>query len=268
MRTFDFYLRRYFRKFENMKKLLGVGVLSIVLLSSLSCKEDPVVPDPEPPANKVKIDVQPVFNGSDLFIDSTYITVEGHQVQFTDLKFYLEDVRNGGVQLTDAMLFDYNERGTLLYDGAGKSSDFSSFEANLGVGPANNNSNPADFPNSSWLNISNSNDMHWDWNPGYIFVKVEARVDTIPDGVDLFDHFIIFHGGKNENLETVSFSNLNWSSIGTNRHQLNLELDMSEFLQSTLHTIDLQFESSSHSAPGQETITTKVMENFKEALIQ
>ena len=74
--------------------------------------------------------------------------MEGYKVQFTDIKFYLEDIRNGSVQLTDAMLFDYRERGTLLYDGAGNSSDFSNLEANLGVGPANNNSNPTEFANT------------------------------------------------------------------------------------------------------------------------
>ena len=261
----NFYLRRYFAKFENMNKLFVVGLVGFVLLTSVSCKEDPPAPEPEP-VDTVRIDLQPVFNGADLYLDSTYTTVEGHNVQFTDIKFYLEDVKNGAVQLTDAMLFDYGARGTLLYDGNGKAANFGSLTANLGVGSANNNSDPSAFPNDSWLNISNSNDMHWGWNPGYIFVKVEARVDTIQDGNDVFDQFVVLHAGLNENLETVSFSNLNWSSVGSNRHQLSMELDMSEFLQSTVNTIDLQFENSTHSAPGQETLTTKVMENFKEAL--
>lgn len=250
-----------------MKKFLGVGLMGLVLLSSTSCKEDPEEPVVPEPTHSVKIDVQPVFNGDDLMIDSTYTTAEGYNVQFTEIRFYLEDVRNGATQLTEAMLFDYVSRGTLLYSGAGKASDFSSLEANLGVGLLNNNSDPSAFSNDSWLNITKANDMHWGWNTGYIFVKVEARVDTIPDGVDLFDHFAVFHGGRNNNLQTVNFSNLNWVSIGENSHQLSMELDMSEFLQSGLHTIDLQTENSSHSAPGQETLTTKVMENFKEALL-
>ncbi|XOV69103.1 MAG: MbnP family protein [Fluviicola sp.] len=248
-----------------MNKLFFVGLIGGVLLTSASCKEDPPAPEPAP-VNTVRIDVQPIFNGANLYLDSTYTTAEGHKVQFTDIKFYLEDVRNGSVLLTDAMLFDYGARGTQLYDGEGEAGNFGSLSANLGVGPANNNSDPTEFPNDSWLNISNSNDMHWGWNPGYIFVKVEARVDTIQDANDVFDHFVILHAGKNENLETWSLSNLNWNSVGSNRHQLSLELDMSEFLQSSVNTIDLQFENSTHSAPGQEALTTKVMENFKEAL--
>ncbi len=256
----------YFRKFENMKKLFAVGLLSIVLLSSMSCKEDPVTPEPTEPENSVRIDVQPVFNGNDLFLDSVYATVEGYKVKFTDLGFYFEDVRNGSVQLTDAMLFDYDKRGTLLYDGPGKASDFDNLEANLGVGPANNNSDPTNFPNDSWLNITNSDGFYWLWNQGFIFVRIEGIVDTIPDANDVFDQSIVLHAGNTGNHEAMSFSNLNWTSIGTNRHQLNMELDMSEFLQSALHTIDLQAENSLHSAVGQEALITKVMENFKEAL--
>lgn len=265
MHCADFHLRSYFAKFEYMKRLLIIGFVGFLMLSAVSCKEQPPVPEPDP-VDTVRIDVQPTFNGNNLYLDSTYTTVEGHKIQFTDLKFYLEDVRNGTVQLTDAMLFDYRERGTLLYDGLGYASDFSDLQANLGVGPANNNSDPTAFDNDSWLNISKAGGMHWGWNPGYIFVKIEAKVDTIQDANDLFDHYVVFHAGLNENLKTVSFSNLNWSAIGSNRHQLSMELNMSEFLQSSLHTIDVQTEYTSHSAPGQEALTSKVMDNFKEAL--
>ena len=50
-----------------MKKLFAVGLVGFVLLSSMSCKEDPEVPVEPAPSNSVKIDVQPVFNGNDLF---------------------------------------------------------------------------------------------------------------------------------------------------------------------------------------------------------
>lgn len=264
----NFHIRSYLTKFEDMKRLLIIGLSAFVLLVSSSCKEEPsIINEPESEVDTVRIDVQPTFNGNDLYLDTTYTTAEGHKIQFTDIKFYMEDVRNGAVQLTDAMLFDYRERGTLLYDGQGKASDFSDLQANLGVGPANNNSDPTAFDNDSWLNISKAGGMHWGWNPGYIFVKVEAKVDTIQDANDVFDLYVVLHAGLNENLQTLSFSNLNWSNIGLKRDQLSMELNMSVFLQSSLHTIDVQYENITHSAPGQETLTTKVMENFKEALI-
>jgi len=249
-----------------MKHLFICGWIGVLLLAVVSCKESPVEPEPPASVPNVRIDVLPVFDGNVLYIDSTYTTAEGYDVQFTDIKFYLENVRNGGVQLAQAMLFDYDARGTLLYNGSGVASDFGSIEANLGVGPSLNNSDPTAFPNDSWLNITNSQDMYWGWNPGFIFVKVEAKVDTLQDGNAVFDHLVVLHAGLNENLETFALSNINWTSIGDDSHSMSIELDMSEFLESSLHTIDLKTEFSTHSGPGQEALTTKVMQNFKEAL--
>ncbi|NRA10882.1 MAG: hypothetical protein HRT57_02875 [Crocinitomicaceae bacterium] len=115
------------------------------------------------------------------------------------------------------------------------------------------------------LNIANANDMHWGWSPGYIFVKIEAKADTIIDANDIFDHNIVFHVGKDVNLQTLDYTNLNWLALGNDVHELQLELSMSTFLQGT-QTIDLKTEFSSHASAGQEVLTLKVMESFKEAI--
>ena len=238
-----------------------IGVVALV-----GCKEDTIPPPAPAPEFSARIDVQPVFNGNTLHLDSTYTTQEGYLVQFTDLKFYLHDIRNGSNTMTDAMLFDYRERGTLLFSGSADATKFSSLSANLGVDASDNHSDPSAFANSSWLNISNSNDMHWGWNPGYIFVKVEGKVDTIPDANQVFDQTVVFHCGLDAYLQTLQFDNLNWVPTGENSHTLTLQLDMGTFLQGPTQNIDLKTENSSHSAPGQEAITQKVMENFRDAL--
>lgn len=249
---------------KRTSQLLGLTLLGALAL--VSCTKD-TTPDPVEPTSTVRMDVQPVYGTSDLYLDSTYTTTEGYKVQFTDIKFYLENPRNGSVQMTDAMLFDYRERGTLLYSGEGDAADFSSFDANLGVQSSLNHNDPSAFDNASWLNISNSNDMHWDWNPGYIFVKIEGKVDTIPDATDLFDQTFVFHCGLDANLQTISLSNLSWTKTGDYAHSISLNLDMEEFLNTGTQAIDLKTENSSHSAPGQEALTLKVMENFKAALM-
>ena len=45
----------------------------------------------------------------------------------------------------------------------------------LGVDPENNHKDPNTFGASDPLNVVNHGDMHWDWNPGYIFLKVEGK---------------------------------------------------------------------------------------------
>ena len=253
-------------KFEKMKKYHTLLTLISIALVFTACKEDviddPVVTDPTP---TVKLMVQPKFGSELLYLDSTYTTTEGYKVQFTDLKFYMHNVRNGATQMTDAALFDYRTRGTLLLEADGKASDFSSLQANLGVDAAINHDNPSDFSNSSWLNISNSNDMHWGWSPGYIFVKIEGKVDTIPDASDILNHNIVFHVGLDVNMQTFDFTNLQWTTV-PDSGELQFELDMATFLQGSTQNIDLKTEYSSHSSAGQEALTLKVMENFKEAL--
>ncbi len=247
-----------------MAKINTLGFLVLGTLFFTACKEE-VVPVPqEGPAHYVKIEVDPMFDTEVLHLDSVYNTQEGYDIKFSEIRFYMEDVRNGSTQLIDAGLFDYRARGTVLFRAEGKGSDFGSLQANLGVGAANNHSDPSAFPSESMLNILNANDMHWNWSPGYIFVKVEAKVDTIPDGTPLFNHNVVLHAGLDPNLQTLSFENLTWTTTG-NDDVLRLKLDMSTFLNGS-QVIDVKDEPSTHSAPGQEALTLKVMTNFKEAL--
>jgi len=247
------------------KNLLVLSMIALAIVFT-SCK-DKVEGEPcEPVTGQLSVSVQPVFGSEVLYLDSTYITAEGYGVQFTDLKFFAEDVRGTSQQLKDASLFDYRVTGVDLFTGEGRPEDFTSLSGNLGVQASLNHNDPSAFPNESVLNISNSGGMHWDWNPGYIFIKVEAKVDTIPDGIDLFDQTVVLHVGKDENLQTFSFSNINWQQTGEMSYHFPLKLDMQKFLQNGPQTIDLKTENTSHTAPGQEALSLKVIQNFNAAL--
>lgn len=264
LRTSD-YLRKFVYMATRTRHLLIFSFVSLSVLLS-GCKDDKVNPPVEPASPQLKMTVQPVFGNQVLHLDSTYITPEGYGVQFTDLKFFAEDVRGTATQLKDAALFDYRETGTALFVADGKPENFTTLNGNLGVQASLNNSDPSAFPNDNVLNISNSGGMHWGWNPGYIFVKVEAKVDTIPDGIDLFDHLVTFHIGKQENLQTLSFASINWQQTGDLMYHFPLKLDMEAFLQNSAQPIDLKTEFSSHTAAGQEALSLKVIQNFKAAL--
>lgn len=239
-------------------------VVSITVLF-VACTSDKIIPEVEEP-QKLEVRVQPMFNDETIFEDSVYTTVEGYDLKFTELKFFFSEINHNGTVLADAAYFDWINKGTLVLSVQAKSTDFPTLSGNLGVGEAVNHSDPSAFPNDHPLNISNSGDMHWDWNPGYIFVKVEAKVDTIPDGIPLFDHNVVLHVGLDENLETWVFTDLNWVQVDCCLSRLSLKLDMAKFLQNDGQNIDLKTENSTHSAPGQEVLSTKVIQNFKAAL--
>lgn len=246
-----------------MKNSVYLLIIGIALLTSCKDKEN-LDPAEEVIGNYVNIEVQPVFEAETLYLDSVYTTQEGYEIKFTDIKFFMEDIKNVSTQFTDAGLFDYRSKGTLLSRLQGNGSNFTHLTANLGVRSAVNHNDPTAFPNSSMLNITNADDMHWNWSPGYIFVKIEAKADTILDATTSLNHTIVYHAGLDVNMQTLSFTNITWNRVG-NEETFRLKLDMAKFLNGT-QTIDVKDEFSTHSMAGQEALTLKVMENFKEAL--
>lgn len=255
----------YFVNLRVMKKLkvIGYALSAIAVLSA--CTDDVVDPPVDPAEPVLRITVQPTYGSETLYLDSSYITPEGYGVQFTELRFYVGEPKNNGVSFLDAALFDYRERGNLLAEVNGKYQDFPALQGFLGISSGDNHADPAAFANSSMLNIANANDMHWGWTNGYIFMKVEAKVDTIPDGIDLFNHNVVFHVGRDENLKSLDFPNVTWTDLG-GVHAFALKLDMLNFLGNGSTSIDLKTEFTSHSAPGQEALSDKVITNFKASL--
>lgn len=247
-----------------MNKIVILTVFAVLGLSS--CKEDKIEPETPVVSPTLEVKVQPVFGSANLQQDVAYTTVEGYDVKFTEVKFYFTDIVNGSNVLKDAALFDWTLTGTSFISVKGDKNNFTNLSGNLGVGATENHADPSAFANSSALNIANANDMHWNWNPGYIFLKVEAKVDTIPDGTALFDHNVVFHVGLDANLQTWNLTNLNWVSVNASTSRTTLKLDLATFLQNNGQNIDLKTEYSSHSASGKEAISLKVIENFKAAI--
>jgi hypothetical protein len=248
-----------------MKNLLTF-LTGLLVFTLSSCKDDPVKTVPEP-SEELKVTVQPTFGTVNLQLDQTVFTNEGYAVQFTDIRFYLTSLKNAdGKQLTQAALFDYRENGIDLLKVPGKPTDFPSLSGWFGVDSTLNHDDPTAFETTNPLNILIANDMHWDWNPGYIFLKIEAKVDTLADGIDNFDHYVVFHVGADAWLQSWSLSGINWSQTTQYMYTLPLKLDMQKFLQNGTQTIDLKEEHSSHSLPNEATLSLKVIKNLRDAL--
>jgi hypothetical protein len=237
----------------------------LALLFLASCKDE-VIDPPAPVADQLKMTMQPTFGSSDLVLDQTYTTDEGYLVQFTDLKCYLTDVASSATTLSSSALFDYRGKGTSLFTKPGNPANFTSLTANLGVPASKNHADPTSFASTDPLYITIANDMHWGWNPGYIFIKVEAKVDTIPNGIDNFDHYIVFHVGGEPYLQNLQLNSIAWVAEGNGIFSRKLKLDMQKFLNNGTESIDLKTEHSSHTAAGQEALSLKVIEHFNQAI--
>ena len=214
----------------------------------------------------LSLTIQPTFGAENLFLDSIYTSVEGHDLKVLDLKFYMTDLKNSSNQLTEAVLYDFRETGKIASRTIGDPTKFSSLQGNIGVIESLNHDDPSAFTNENPLNISNAGPMHWGWNTGYIFIVIEGKADTINDGIALFDHSFSFHIGTDTYLENFSFSNLSWLKNSTYEYELPLKFEFDKFLQNNGQNIDLKTENLTHTAAGQQVLTQKVNQNFKQAL--
>ena len=233
-----------------------------VVLAIAACDKD----KPETPKNYVQVAMQPVFGSQTFYMDSIYTTQEGYQIKFTELKCYFTLFKNGASALHEAALLDYRETGNLLFKKEGDYTKFNNLSAVLGVDSSLNHLDPSAFANDSPLNISNAGPMHWGWNPGYIFMNIEGKVDTIPDATLNPDLSFSFHIGTDPYLQNLQFNNINWTNIGNNTHQFKLKLDLLAFLGQGANSINLNSENLTHTAAGQEVLTQKVITNFKNAI--
>ena len=233
-----------------------------LLLLAVACDKD----KPDAPKAQLQVTMQPVFGALPFYMDSIYTTPEGYKIKFTELKCYFTLFGNGSTALHQAALLDYRETGSLLFKKEGDYTKFTNLSAVLGVDSTLNHLDPSAFPNESPLNISNAGPMHWGWNPGYIFMNIEGKVDTIIDATTNTDLSFSFHIGTDPYLQNLQFNNINWTDIGNNTRQFKLKLDLLAFLGQGVNSINLSTEYLTHTAAGQEALTQKVIDNFKNAI--
>ena len=212
------------------------------------------------PSQVLRIDVNPTFGAQSFFLDSIYETNEGYLVKFTDLRFYITDLKNGQETLCETALYDFRETQNQLFSSTGDYSKFDNLSGKIGIDSSINHSDPSAFDNDSPLNISNAGIMHWGWNPGYIFISIEGKVDTLAIG-DNFNHNFSFHVGTDQFLESFDFNGLLWTPTN-NGHKLEWSLDLQYFLNNNEYSIDLKDEFLTHSGSGQLILAEKVKNNF------
>lgn len=249
-----------------MKNPIFIFILGVLFFAS-SCREKdkPVEEEPMQQA-QIEVTIEPFYGSLPLVSENViFTTQEGYSVKLREMKIILTDLHNGNSVLSDAGLYDFKKGKTLLKVN-GTSANFGNLSFNIGVPDNLNHADPAAFPNDHPLNILNASDMHWSWNPGYIFVKIEMIADTSLNQMENFNHIISFHVGMDEAFRQSEFSNLTWNNAGNGLEQLRLKVDFETLLHKENSTVDLKTESSTHSAPAQMPLSLKLADNFKSAL--
>lgn len=240
--------------------------ISAWVLASISVSCNPETPNPEPePETILEAKLQLVYNGANIDLDQTLFTQEGYPFQVREMKIILTQIKSGELNLLDASKMDMSSGGNTLFSGKGLPADFPNLSGFIGVVQPWNNADPISFPATSPLYLTNVNDMHWGWNPGYIFYKIEGLFSTNPDAVNLTDIFT-YHIGLNEYRRPFEFNNISWVKIADYHYQITVYFHLDDLFNGPGGTVDMATEPFTHSTPDKAELNEKIATNFAYAL--
>jgi hypothetical protein len=255
----------------NMKKIVQLKRLAMMMILVsfiISCKKEPVVECPEA-GTEVKLSYTGTFNGATIHPDSIYRNFQNYPIKIEKVNFFMSDIQFNELdtlKLSNPFLYRNNQDEAirtfnhLLYDFG----DFSSMSFNIGVSQPTNSSDPTTYSEGSHFSSYHSGDMHWSWNTGYIFLKIEGRYDTIPGSIDTPLNFA-WHIGNDVNLESITFDQP--FSIEANKlNTIHLKYDIAKVFVTGDDTVWVKEDPILHSTPSQIDVSKKVISNFSKSI--
>lgn len=242
----------------NMKKTLSIALLSFGIITMLmGCADNEGCTDP----NALNYDAEaqkdngtceyqvadPMLNlnftftlgGQEFGLGAVATNWEGRKVKFTLAQFYVSKVRFGDVEFSDRYLM-VTDRKLNHEIGRLPFGTYAGLSFNLGVDSAVNHLDPASFPATHTLSSNNLDHAHWGWDPGYIFMKMEGRVDTTADMTGEANAAFSIHIGLDAFLTNFSLPT-NVDIQGN--HSIAIRVDWLKFMDN----IDLRIDRSTDS---------------------
>lgn len=240
---------------KSTKLFLFVMITGLMIIS---CDDD------IPEAKEVNVKLQMNVGQEALVHESTY-DINGTEVQFTNVAFYLGDMK---FEISDGTTYESAERYQLIKPGV---FDFNftipateeEVDVNLdkitffvGVDATTNAETEMDFterPAGDVLGQQNPT-MHWGWAGGYRFLNIDGNADLDGDGE--FETNLTYHLGKDEFLKNISLSPVQKIEEGKNEFQINF--DMAKFLSG----LDFTTENFTKAQPDNKAVADKLFDNY------
>lgn len=240
-------------------------VFSISLMAFFSCKPKEI-PEPTPePEVMLQARLQLMHDGVPVSLNQRLYTQEGYPFEVEVVNFFLTNVKNEDETLLDATRLALSPSNNIIFSAPGRTTDFGSLSAALGVVQPWNNADPVSFPSSSPLHLNNASDMHWGWAGGYIFYKFEGKYSSNPDDENLSQIFT-YHMGHNPYLKYVTFNNIAWQKINDNLYEIMIYLHVDEIMNGPAGSFDISENNFSHATADKEGLNDVISTNFAHAL--
>lgn len=236
-------------------------LLSSIILASLffsSCEQDPPVPEDKDITETdttiteikyvdVDINFKAQVEGTDLIFNQNFTDPLGYRYQIETFRFYLSNIEftnaeNEVVSFEDVafLKFGENQSSSPIIPTSITSKlpegNYNKVSFDLGVDPSVNKSDPSLYDREHPLSIYQG--MHWSWNTGYIFFKLEGRADSMPGGNGSLNSSLLYHFGTDPLLRNIAFQiDLNVDSISSSA--LDFGFDINKVFAGESDTINI-----------------------------
>jgi hypothetical protein len=240
-------------------KFSTLALLAIFALVFTACDND----DEAPGIQEGTVNMMFEYTIDGAAFDTTQVyEVNGTAVKFSIANFYV-----GGIELMpeegDAIAVE--DKYLLVTPGTGMqevvtvpAGHYHMVNFFVGVDPAANSQSEEDFTSRDAddpLAIQFPS-MHWSWNSGYRFLRIDGQVDTDGDGE--VDELMAFHLGTNPMLQNVSVTAHKDVEDGSN--MLHLQFDLAKLFDG----IDLSADYTTHTMNNPE-LAAAVRDNIPAA---
>lgn len=237
----------------------------LLLLSFTSCKKDE--------KGTIILNFKGKVDNENLTLRSSKFNPgNGSKVNIETLKFYLSNIilikeDNTEVLLKDVAFIDFENNHTSNTTNGEtitietETGNYKGIKMGFGVDGTKNNADPSVYKEEEPLSIYKG--MHWSWNTGYIFMKLEGKFDT-DTAVNILSQDYLFHTGLNDLYTTQTF-NKNFQIKNKETKTLNFNIDAKKMFHSTNNSIDLSSESFTHTT-GNIPLAEKVRDLFIQSI--
>ena len=250
-----------------------LGILTLIM-SFVACKKDdpivpPVLPDPK---GTIEIRFLPTMNGNPLAYNQIFQGPNGKRMLLETFRAYLSNIRFETADGNQNTLSDIE----LVDLGTGSNSisltsipnTYTALHFGIGVpnnlnGTSNPNFSPAAYPIEHPLSVYNG--MYWSWATGYIFLKVEGRIDTTTaqDQTPLYTFF--YHTGIDTLYQEHTVNNLNLQVKDGQTSVLEFAIEVNDLFITPGDTINMVDDYFTHTTDNIE-LARKIIQNFGTAL--
>lgn len=254
--------------------------LLLPTLCMVGCKKEEETPEPEPlvgctdPAALnyapdaeaegdcsypvLRLHIHQMVGSNDLALNTDY-TIDGTVVQFETVNFYLDEIALMDMDMNMSDRLDTTilvQSGVMNYElGPITTGHKHMLGFNVGVDSVANHDDPALLDTSHPLSYQ-SPSMHWSWDNGYIFLRIDGQVDTDGDGT--VETPMVFHIGKDDYLVPVTL--MSHSDADTEDFEIRLDFDVARLFEG----VDLRTENQTKTG-NDPVLARKVADNIAAA---